>query len=122
MIIKTTIHKNIEKKPTLSIPSALEVIKTKQGDCNEHAVLFTALCRAVRIPARICAGIVYVNGGFYYHAWSEIYLGKWVTIDPTLKQFPADVTHVKFFEGEMEDQLGVLSLVGRLELEVLEQR
>jgi len=116
------VYKNLEKKPTLSVPSALEVIKTKQGDCNEHAVLFTALCRAVRIPARICAGIVYVNGGFYYHAWSEIYLGKWVTVDPTLKQFPADVTHVKFFEGEMEDQLGVLGLVGRLELEVLEQR
>jgi hypothetical protein len=116
------VYENIEKKPTLSIPSALEVVKTKQGDCNEHAVLFTALCRAIQVPARICAGIVYVNEGFFYHAWSEIFLGRWITIDPTLKQFPADVTHIKFFEGEMEDQLGVLNLVGRLEIEVLEQK
>jgi len=116
------VYKNIEKKPTLSIPSALEVVKTRQGDCNEHAVLFTALCRAIQIPARICTGIVYVNEGFFYHAWSEIFLGRWVTIDPTLRQFPADVTHIKFFEGELEDQLGVLSLVGKLEIEVLEQK
>jgi hypothetical protein len=116
------VYENIEKKPTLSIPSALEVVKTKQGDCNEHAVLFTALCRAIQVPARICAGIVYVNEGFFYHAWSEIFLGRWIAIDPTLKQFPADVTHIKFFEGEMEDQLGVLNLVGRLEIEVLEQK
>jgi transglutaminase-like putative cysteine protease len=116
------VYENIEKKPTLSIPSALEVVKTKQGDCNEHAVLFTALCRAIQVPARICAGIVYVNEGFFYHAWTEIFLGRWITIDPTLKQFPADVTHIKFFEGEMEDQLGVLNLVGRLEIEVLEQK
>jgi hypothetical protein len=116
------VYQNIEKKPTLSIPSALEVVKTRQGDCNEHAVLFTALCRAIQVPARISAGTVYVNDGFFYHAWSEIYLGRWITIDPTLKQFPADVTHIKFFEGEMEDQLGVLNLVGRLEIEVLEQK
>lgn len=116
------VYENIEKKPTLSIPSALEVVKTKQGDCNEHAVLFTALCRAIQVPARICSGIVYVNDSFFYHAWSEIFLGRWITIDPTLRQFPADVTHIKFFEGEMGDQLGVLSLVGKLEIEVLEQK
>lgn len=116
------VYKNIEKKPTLSIPSALAVLKTRQGDCNEHAVLFTALCRSAGIPARVCAGIVFVNNGFYYHAWAEIFLGKWVSIDPTLEQFPADVTHIKFFEGGMEDQLGVLTLVGRLELEVLAQK
>jgi len=116
------VYENIEKKPTLSVPSALEVLETKQGDCNEHAVLFTALCRAVGVPARRCAGIVFVNNGFYYHAWSEVFLGKWVSVDPTLKQFPADVTHIKFFEGGMADQLGVLGLVGRLELEVLDQK
>jgi len=116
------VYENIDKKPTLSIPSALEVVRTKQGDCNEHAVLFTALCRAIQVPARICTGIVYVNGGFFYHAWTEIFLGRWITIDPTLKQFPADVTHIKFFEGEMENQLGVLNLVGKLEIEVLEQK
>jgi transglutaminase-like putative cysteine protease len=114
------VYKNIDKKPTLSIPSALEVLKTKQGDCNEHAVLMAALCRAAGIPAKICSGIVYLNGSFYYHAWVEVYLNRWVSVDPTLNQFPADVTHIKFIEGEMESQIAVLKLVGKLNLEILE--
>jgi hypothetical protein len=30
----------VEKKPTVSLPSALEVLRTKVGDCNEHTALF----------------------------------------------------------------------------------
>jgi hypothetical protein len=114
------VYTNIEKRPTLSIPSALEVLKTKQGDCNEHAVLMAALCRAVGIPAKVCAGVVYVNGSFYYHAWIEVYLDRWVSVDPTMNQFPADVTHIKFIEGDMENQFAVLKLVGKLDIEILE--
>jgi len=114
------VYQNIEKKPTLSIPSALEVLSTRQGDCNEHAVLLAALCRAAGIPARVCAGIVYLNGSFYYHAWVEVYLTTWVSVDPTLDQFPADVTHVKFVEGDMEHQIAILKLIGKLEIEVVE--
>jgi len=92
----------IEKMPTMSVPSAAEVLRSRRGDCNEHAVLFAALCRAAGIPARICAGIVYLNGSFYYHAWNEVYIDRWISIDATNNQFPADVTHVKFVEGELE--------------------
>ena len=114
------VYTNIEKKPTLSIPSALEVLKTKQGDCNEHAVLMAALCRAVGIPAKVCAGIVYLNGRFYYHAWIEVYLNRWISVDPTMNQFPADVTHIKFIEGDLENQFAVLKLIGKLDIEILE--
>lgn len=111
---------NIEKKPTLSIPNAIEVLKTKQGDCNEHAVLLTALCRAKGIPAKMCAGLVYLKGKFYYHAWVEVYLNKWISVDPTLNQFPSDVTHIKFIEGDLESQITILRLIGKLEIEILE--
>jgi hypothetical protein len=37
-----------------------------------------------------------------------------------MNQFPADVTHIKFIEGGMEDQFPVLKLVGKLAIEVLE--
>ncbi|MEI6128243.1 MAG: transglutaminase-like domain-containing protein, partial [Pseudomonadota bacterium] len=116
------VYRNIEKKPTLSIPNALEVLTTKQGDCNEHAVLLVALCRAAGVPAKMCAGIVYVNGSFYYHAWVEVYIGSWVSVDPTMDQFPADVTHIKFVEGDMESQISILKLIGKLEVEVEEYR
>jgi transglutaminase-like putative cysteine protease len=110
----------VEKIPTMSVPSAAEVLRSRRGDCNEHAVLFAALCRAAGIPARICAGIVYVNGSFYYHAWNEVYLDGWVSIDTTLNQIPADVTHVKFVEGDLEQQILILKIVGKMAIDVLE--
>ena len=71
----------IEEKPTLSLPSALEVLRTKIGDCNEHTALYVAMDRALGIPARISVGLVYVRGAFYYHAWPEVYRPKGRTAD-----------------------------------------
>jgi hypothetical protein len=118
--LSSWVYKNIEKKPTLSIPSALDVFATKQGDCNEHAVLLTALCRAAGVPCRVAAGLVHLNGSFFYHAWCEVYLGSWVSVDPTMDQLPADVSHVKFVDGDFENQISILKLIGKLEIEVLE--
>ena len=116
------VYKNIEKRPIPGMPSALDVLAARQGDCNEHAVLMAALCRAAGIPTRVVAGLVYLRGRFYYHAWNELYLNDWVPVDATLNQFPADVTHVRFIEGEMEEQLKVLNLIGRLKIEVADYK
>ena len=43
-----------------------------------------------------------------------------MAVDATLNQFPADVTHVKFIEGDMEEQTMVLNLIGRLKIEVVD--
>lgn len=110
----------IERVPTMSIPSAVEVLRTRRGDCNENAVLFAALTRAAGIPARVCAGIVYLNGSFYYHAWDEVYLTRWISVDPTMNQFPADATHVTFVKGNLEQQISLLKIVGKMTIEVLE--
>jgi hypothetical protein len=119
--LKNWVYNEIDKQPTISIPNALQVLQTKKGDCNEHTVLFNALARAAGIPARTVVGLVYLRGAFYYHAWSEVWLGKWISLDSVLDQFPADVTHVKFIEGEIDRQLDMLKLIGNLRIEVLEQ-
>ena len=118
--IKDWVYGQIAKEPTVSIPNALEVLRTRKGDCNEHTVLFNALARAAGIPARTAVGVVYVRGAFYYHAWSEVWLGEWVTLDSVLNQFPADVTHIKFVEGEIDRQIDILQLIGNLKIDVIE--
>jgi hypothetical protein len=117
--IKDWVYREIAKEPTVSIPNALEVLQTRKGDCNEHTVLFNALARAAGIPAKTVVGVVYLRGAFYYHAWSEIWLGDWVSLDSVLNQFPADVTHIKFLEGEIDRQIDILQLIGNLKIEVL---
>ena len=118
--LKDWVFREIAKEPTVSIPNALQVLASKKGDCNEHTVLFNALARAAGIPAKTVVGVVYLRGAFYYHAWSEIWLGEWISLDSVLNQFPADVTHVKFLEGEIDRQIDILQLIGNLKIAVVE--
>lgn len=117
--IVSWVYRSVEKKPVLSVPNALEVLKNKSGDCNEHAVLAAALLRATGIPAQIETGLVYLNGRFYYHAWNSAYIGAWVTIDTVFNQIPADVTHIRLARGEGGEQLDLLGVMGKIQLEVL---
>ena len=119
-LIREWVYNALTKEPTVSIPSALEVLKTRKGDCNEHTVLFNAMARAVGIPAKTVVGVVYLRGAFYYHAWSEVWLGRWVSVGSVLNQFPADITHVRFLEGEIDRQIDILQLIGRLKIDVVE--
>jgi hypothetical protein len=118
------VHALIEKKPTVSLPSALEVLRTRVGDCNEHTALFVAMARASGLPARVAAGLVYLRGAFYYHAWPEVWIetdrgrGLWLPVDPTLNQFPADATHIRLARGGLDRQAAILGLVGRARLEI----
>ena len=113
------VHQNIEKRPVLSLPDALSTLENRMGDCNEHAVLLAALARAAGIPAKIEAGMVYLNGRFYYHAWNLLHLGKWVTADALLGQIPADVTHIRFSSGQHKQQLDLMSIIGKIKLKIV---
>jgi transglutaminase-like putative cysteine protease len=119
----------LDKKPTVSLPSAREVLRTKVGDCNEHTALYVAMARAAGIPARIAVGLVFVRGdqgAFYYHAWPEVYLdegngrGLWLPVDPTFNQFPADGTHLRLVRGGLDKQAAILPLIGSLRITVLD--
>jgi hypothetical protein len=116
------VYRNVEKKPVLSIPSALEVLRTKAGDCNEHATLLTALLRAAGIPARLTIGLVYTRDKFYYHAWTEAYLGEWISMDATLNQMPVDASHIKLLEGNLDRQVEIAGLIGELKVQILDDR
>jgi len=115
----------LDKKPTISLPSAREVLRTKIGDCNEHTALYVAMARAAGIPSRIAVGLAYVNGAFYYHAWPEVYIsadastGYWLPVDPTFNQFPADGTHLRLVRGGLDRQAAILPLIGRLTMRVV---
>lgn len=113
------VHDSLRKEVTIGIPSALHVLHTRVGDCNEHTQLFVALSRAAGVPARIATGLVYVDGKFYYHAWPEVMLRGWVAVDPTFGQFPADASHLRFVVGGLGRQADLLRLVGGLTIDVI---
>ncbi len=117
-ILSAWVYENLEKRPVLGIPDALTTLNTRMGDCNEHAALFAALARNAGIPTRVVAGVTFYAGAFYYHAWNEVCLdGNWYSVDTTTNQFPADLSHIKFVEGETDEQLRIAALLGKLHIE-----
>lgn len=130
-LINRFVHRHIENK-SLAKPfaTAVEALESKEGDCTEHAVLFSALAKIAGIPTRLVTGLVYVGPVrrvFGYHEWVEVYVGgQWVPMDPTFGQDVADPTHIKFTEGQSDPdglrEAGVVAatLIGDLELSVLE--
>jgi len=109
----------VDKTVAVRLPSAVQVLARRRGDCNEHTVLYVALARAAGLPARPVAGLLLVDGRFYYHAWAEIYLGDWVAVDPTFGQLPADAAHVRLVRGGLASHVELARPIGRLKLEVL---
>ncbi|MGB3212268.1 MAG: transglutaminase domain-containing protein [Desulforhopalus sp.] len=120
--LSSWVYKNLDKRSVIGLPDALTTLKNRQGDCNEHAALMAAMARSVAIPTRIAAGVTYHKDAFYYHAWNEVCLGdRWVSIDTTTNQFPADLTHLKFIQGELQEQVRISGLLGRLTIEPILQ-
>jgi transglutaminase-like putative cysteine protease len=116
----------LDKKATVGLPSAREVLRTKVGDCNEHTALYVAMARALGLPARIAVGLAYTKGAFYYHAWPEVYIdeggarGRWLPADPTFNEFPADAMHVRLLRGGLDKQAAILPLIGKVKMNILD--
>ena len=105
--------------------SAVASFKSKSGNCQTHARLYTALARAAGIPTRFVSGLVHLEGkGFLYHSWAESFIGnRWVSVDPTYNQLPADPTHLKLLEGHLpEDMAPIITIIGRIKMTVLETK
>lgn len=119
--ISKWVYQELEKRPVIGLPDALTTLQSKQGDCNEHAALFAAISRAANIPTRIVAGVTYHKKAFYYHAWNEVCLGsKWISVDTTLNQIPADLSHIRLIKGEMEEQVRIGGLLGMFTIQPLD--
>ncbi len=115
------VHANMRSTFSARLTNALEVLSSLEGDCTEHSILFIALARAIGIPAREVAGLVYVEGqkpGFYFHQWAKVWVGQWVDMDPTFNQPLVDVTHIKLAEGDLIKQAKLIPVIGNLRIEV----
>jgi transglutaminase-like putative cysteine protease len=67
--------------------SAIDTAKKRAGVCRDFSHLGIALCRALRIPARMVVGYLRLLGPMDLHAWFEAFVGgRWYTFDSTQKR------------------------------------
>lgn len=98
--------------------SARQALDARTGDAREFALLTSALLRATGVPAQPVTGLLQINGRFYLHVWTEVYLGRWVPVDAMLNQFPADASHISFLAGAADPGPDLARILSRLDISV----
>ncbi len=105
--------------------TSLEALDALRGDCTEHAILLAALGRAVGLPTRLCTGLAYVGGKFGYHAWNEVYVGRWVEMDSSWGQMTVDAGHILIYSSAVDEtsyaraSLATGRTIGTVQLQLL---
>ena len=111
--------------------TASEVMKNRAGDCSEHAVLLCALLRAAGIPSRGASGLVYADlpgkgPAFWYHMWSEAWVGEWLPLDAAVFDRFVDAAHIRLAEMDLAgmtpgaDAVKLIGVLGQIEICVID--
>jgi hypothetical protein len=102
-----------------------QIMDRRQGDCGEHALLFTAMCRAAGLPARIVLGYYPVGDpalALAGHAWAEAVVDeRWVEADPINGGLVRDALHLRTGPLDSSMSADLFPLSGS-QLNVLEVR
>ncbi len=74
--------------PRSDMSESVYVHTHQRGDCGAQSMYFTAMCRALGIPARTTGGWQLFSGNFSSHFWAEFYLPNygWVPVDTSFGQ------------------------------------
>jgi len=109
--------------------AAAEVIRLREGDCTEHAVLLAALARAAGIPARVVTGLAYAPGYagredvVVPHAWVIAWIDeRWQGFDAALPRHGAGHIGLTAGNGEPFDFYAGIDLLGKLTVRDIARR
>jgi transglutaminase-like putative cysteine protease len=148
--LRRAVYEHIaDKSLGRAFASASETVRSRAGDCTEHAALLVAALRSSRIPARAVAGVIYVRGlspdansgvafdapagAFGYHMWVQALVPhpsadgaeRWIDLDAAWLA-PFDAAHIALdttMLGDDErygDLATLLSLIGNTGITVEE--
>jgi hypothetical protein len=110
-----------DKSLDVGYASALETLRSREGDCTEHALLLAALGRAAGVPTRVVNGLAYAPsfGGrdhvFVPHAWVTAWTGeRWESFDAALPGFDAGHVALSSGDGDPSGFFAGVSLLGNV--------
>lgn len=109
--------KNLEWKLVTNADAA-QTLATREADCSEFSALFVAMARSLGLPARMVTGLAYSGNSFGGHAWVEVWVGKWVELDPTWGTDFVDATHIR----DSSNALITSAALNLIDIEVVETK
>jgi tetratricopeptide (TPR) repeat protein len=108
-------YKNLTWR-SVAVANASQTLATREADCSEFSQLYVSMARAVGLPARIVSGLAYGGASFGGHAWVEVWVGRWVELDPTWGTDFVDATHIR----NSSSALVTAAALNLIDLEILE--
>ena len=93
----------IKESNTRILTDALSALKLNRASCNGKSRLFTAICRAQGIPARVVGGTILENiRKRTSHLWAEVYYGgNWIPFDIFNNHFASLPAHyLELYKGD----------------------
>jgi transglutaminase-like putative cysteine protease len=134
LAIETWVHKHMRHDDSVAFCPAGQVAENLKGDCRQHAMLMTAVCRAAGIGSRPAVGLVYVEDrkrspALVYHMWTEVWInGQWIALDATRGQGAVGATHIKISDHSWQGItsqtpfLPVQRVLGKLAIEIISEK
>jgi len=123
MAVRRYVHSIMSPNAGIGVlRDATEVYRTHEGVCRDYAILTTTILRAAGIPARLASGLLYYEGSFYYHAWSEAWDGsRWIGVDSTVTPDQMSAVHIELSTGSVESAF-TFTFLDRVKADVLSVR
>lgn len=99
-LILDWVFSNIAGKMVPRTLTTEEILASREGKCAEYATLFAALARAAGLPTKIALGERYQGNIWVGHLWNEVWLGEWISVDPSHNQVSPDALLIKFIDSD----------------------
>lgn len=96
--VKSNIRYTKDVRGVETLHSPIQLLRLKQGDCDDMSILAASLLESIGHPTRFCA--VGINGSNFCHVFAQTKIGgKWVTLECTkedysLGQTPRKITKI----------------------------
>jgi len=117
------VRKSMTYDASIEIQNSSWIMENKKGSCLHYTLLFIALSRALRIPARFVSGLVYNESEkLEKHAWAEVWLPDigWIPYDITFGEYGwIDSSHITIEKSiDIEPSIQYI-YIGKIETENL---
>ncbi len=100
--LRAFVSREISPSRSMAFASATDTLREKKGDCSEQSVLLATLARSAGIPARCVMGLVYQDGAFNRHMWTEVWVERWQPIDAAMQTDYPSAAWIRLGENSLQ--------------------
>lgn len=92
--LAAAVVKTVESRQGMGAERASDILAAGRGTRPALNTLFIAAARATGIPAKEVTGLALIGEVLYPTTWAEIFVGEWISVDPSVDGLLAAPDHI----------------------------